>query len=424
MVLPQEVREILEKLNRAGHEAYAVGGCVRDACLGREPKDWDITTSALPEEVKALFPRTLDTGIQHGTVTVMRGRTGYEVTTFRVDGNYTDGRHPDSVTFTRSLPEDLKRRDFTINAMACGAGGEVVDLFDGQGDLKRRMIRCVGDPDQRFSEDALRLLRAVRFSAQLDCEIEPRTAAALKRHGAALGLVSRERVFAELNKTLLSEHPEKLSEIAAAGLERQVSEEFPGIAGDCRIAALPEDKAVRWAAAAAAAGKAPESLDRLLKELKSDNGTRETAVLLLSWLPRPLPENRAETRRLLSEIGTDKAEALLKLKEQGFGAVDASGGSGSDSGVCGSSSEAGAGAHRSPQVARVRDWIREILADGDCFSLKTLAVSGRDLMAAGIPGGPAMGACLKELLSAVLENPENNRREVLLSMAEKWCSRK
>ena len=417
MVLPQEVREILEKLNRAGHEAYAVGGCVRDACLGREPKDWDITTSALPEEVKALFPRTLDTGIQHGTVTVMRGRTGYEVTTFRVDGNYTDGRHPDSVTFTRSLPEDLKRRDFTINAMACGAGGEVVDLFDGQGDLKRRMIRCVGDPDQRFSEDALRLLRAVRFSAQLDFEIEPRTAAALKRHGAALGLVSRERVFAELNKTLLSEHPEKLSEIAAAGLERQVSEEFSGITGDRRIAALPEDKAVRWAAAAAAAGKAPESLDRLLRELKSDNGTRETAVLLLSWLPRPLPENRAETRRLLSEIGTDKAEALLKLKEQGFGAADASGGSGSDSG-------GGAGGHRSPQVSRVRDWIREILADGDCFSLKTLAVSGRDLMAAGIPGGPAMGACLKELLSAVLENPENNRREVLLSMAEKWCSRK
>lgn len=417
MVLPQEVREILEKLNRAGHEAYAVGGCVRDACLGREPKDWDITTSALPEEVKALFPRTLDTGIQHGTVTVMRGRTGYEVTTFRVDGNYTDGRHPDSVTFTRSLPEDLKRRDFTINAMACGAGGEVVDLFDGQGDLKRRMIRCVGDPDQRFSEDALRLLRAVRFSAQLDFEIEPQTAAALKRHGAALGLVSRERVFAELNKTLLSEHPEKLSEIAAAGLERQVSEEFPGITGDCRIAVLPEDKAVRWAAAAAAAGKAPESLDRLLKELKSDNGTRETAVLLLSWLPRPLPENRAETRRLLSEIGTDKAEALLKLKEQGFGAADASGGSGSDSG-------GGEDGNRSLQVARVRDWIREILADGDCFSLKTLAVSGRDLMAAGIPGGPAMGACLKELLSAVLENPENNRREVLLSMAEKWCSRK
>ncbi len=192
MKIPNDVLLIMNTLAEAGYEAYAVGGCVRDSLLQREPKDWDITTDALPEAVKALFRRTVDTGIEHGTVTVMRGKTGYEVTTYRLDGAYSDGRHPDSVTFTPELREDLRRRDFTINAMACAADGTLVDLFGGQEDLEKRVVRCVGDPDERFTEDALRILRAVRFSAQLDFAIEPETWEALRRHAPNLVHVSRE----------------------------------------------------------------------------------------------------------------------------------------------------------------------------------------------------------------------------------------
>ena len=179
MYLPETVREILRKLETAGHQAYAVGGCVRDSILGKEPDDWDITTDARPEEVKDLFPRTVDTGLQHGTVTVLMGGEGYEVTTYRIDGAYTDGRHPDSIRFTPSLEEDLKRRDFTINAMAVSERGELVDLFGGQEDLRQGCIRCVGDARERFREDALRMLRAVRFAAQLNFAIEAESFAAI-----------------------------------------------------------------------------------------------------------------------------------------------------------------------------------------------------------------------------------------------------
>ena len=178
IMVPGAVREILKTLQDAGYEAYIVGGCVRDAILGLEPKDWDITTSALPEQVKSLFSNTVDTGIQHGTVMVIRHGTGYEVTTYRIDGEYKDGRHPENVVFTRSLAEDLKRRDFTINAFAYSPEKGVVDMFDGLEDLENRLIRCVGDPNARFSEDALRIMRAVRFSAQLAFKIETVTLAA------------------------------------------------------------------------------------------------------------------------------------------------------------------------------------------------------------------------------------------------------
>ena len=178
--IPAPAEEILTKLNENGYEAYVVGGCVRDMILGREPGDWDITTSALPEQVKQVFRRTVDTGIQHGTVTVMMGDEGYEVTTYRIDGEYADGRHPDSVTFTPSLTEDLKRRDFTVNAMAYNGNTGLVDEFGGMEDLDRGIIRCVGEPMDRFSEDALRILRAIRFSAQLGFAIEGRTYEAIR----------------------------------------------------------------------------------------------------------------------------------------------------------------------------------------------------------------------------------------------------
>ena len=204
MVLPENVHFIIDVLRSAGNDAYAVGGCVRDSLLGRTPEDWDITTSASPDEVKVLFKRTVDTGIEHGTVTVMIDKTGYEVTTYRVDGKYKDGRHPESVTFTRSLEEDLKRRDFTINAMAFNENDGIVDLFDGRKDLEAGLVRCVGDPRQRFGEDALRILRAVRFSAQLGFEIEEETAKAMGELAGTLEKISAERIHTELIKLLVS----------------------------------------------------------------------------------------------------------------------------------------------------------------------------------------------------------------------------
>ena len=224
--IPEKVNKIIRTLAAAGQEAYAVGGCVRDAVLGREPADWDITTSASPKEVKALFPKTIDTGIQHGTVTVMLGREGFEVTTYRVDGVYEDCRHPKDVQFTKSLLEDLKRRDFTINAMAYNETEGLVDAFGGTEDLKQGIIRCVGDAKERFTEDALRMMRAVRFSAQLGFFLEEQTRSAIRELCGNLRKVSAERVQAELVKLLLSPHPEMLKTAWETGITKVVLPEF------------------------------------------------------------------------------------------------------------------------------------------------------------------------------------------------------
>ena len=210
ITIPENAKQILEGLHSAGFEAYIVGGCVRDALLGRDPQDWDITTNAHPADVKKLFKRTIDTGIEHGTVTVMMGKEGYEVTTYRIDGAYEDARHPKEVTFTRDLVEDMKRRDFTINAMAYNDEEGVIDKFEGMEDLKKGIIRCVGEPRERFSEDALRIMRAVRFAAQLGYEIQEETRKAIKELAPNLSKISAERIQTELVKLLTSPHPEKI----------------------------------------------------------------------------------------------------------------------------------------------------------------------------------------------------------------------
>ena len=224
--IPKNAETILHILEKAGYEAYVVGGCVRDSILGRSPDDWDITTSAKPEQVKALFHRTVDTGLQHGTVTVLMEKEGYEVTTYRVDGEYEDGRHPKEVTFTASLKEDLKRRDFTINAMAYNPSSGLVDLFGGLEDIERKIIRCVGDPLERFTEDALRIMRAVRFSAQLGFAIEEETRKALKVLAPNLKHVSAERIQVELVKLLMSPHPDYLRVAYEAGITAEFLPEF------------------------------------------------------------------------------------------------------------------------------------------------------------------------------------------------------
>ena len=221
--IPRQVEQIIEKLNENGYEAYAVGGCVRDTLLGRVPEDWDITTSARPDQVKKLFRRTIDTGIQHGTVTIMMDRNGYEVTTYRIDGEYEDGRHPKQVEFTKNLLEDLRRRDFTINAMAYSHETGIVDAFGGMEDLELGVIRCVGEAMERFTEDALRILRAIRFSAQLGFAIEEQTWDAISVIAPNLAKVSRERVQMELTKLLCSKHPERIREVYETGISQYVS---------------------------------------------------------------------------------------------------------------------------------------------------------------------------------------------------------
>ena len=262
--MPVNANRIIHTLQEAGHEAYIVGGCVRDAILGKEPGDWDITTSAKPEEVKALFRRTIDTGIEHGTVTVMFDKEGYEITTYRVDGKYEDHRRPTSVTFTASLIEDMKRRDFTINAMAYNETEGVIDHFDGMGDLKRKMIRCVGEPKERFDEDALRILRALRFSAQLDFSIDEKTKEAIRNQAVYLKDISAERIHVELTKLLVSSHPERLRTAYELGVTKIVLPEFDAMmeteqnnkhhmytVGEhtlCVVQEVPATEALRWAA--------------------------------------------------------------------------------------------------------------------------------------------------------------------------------
>lgn len=405
MQIPTQVEQIINTLNKAGFEAYAVGGCVRDTLLGRTPGDWDITTSAHPEEVKRLFRRTIDTGIQHGTVTIMMDRTGYEVTTYRIDGEYEDGRHPKQVEFTSNLLEDLKRRDFTINAMAYSHETGIVDAFGGMEDLKNRTIRCVGDAMERFTEDALRILRAIRFSAQLDFAIEQETWNGIFRIAPNIAKVSKERIQVELTKLLLSDHPERMRQVYETGISTYVSGAFAGLPWERMEipASLPAEKYVRWAAflrcarlcevadapgtavsAELASGTAAQTAVRVLKDLKLDNDTIAKVRTLVKWSGVDLGERTvspATVRRAMSQMEPEVWDALLELNDY------------------------------DDEIRRLTE---EIRAAGDCLDLKHLAVNGQDLIRAGVKPGKEMGVILNHLLELVLEHPELNRREELL----------
>lgn len=387
--IPDGVERIIQKLNHHGYEAFAVGGCIRDTLLGREPKDWDITTSASPGQVKELFGRTLDTGIQHGTVTVMDGRTGYEVTTYRVDGEYEDGRHPKSVKFTSSLKEDLKRRDFTINAMAYSHERGLVDEFGGLEDLKSRVIRCVGKPEERFGEDALRMLRAIRFSAQLDFSIDPGTWAAVKAIAPNLKKVSKERIQAELTSLLLSPHPERIELVYQAGLSPYVALSFHQVIRSqlCIDPGLPAKKHIRWAVFLKDTEE--EEAVEVLKELKLDNDTISRVRTLNRWICRQIPAGKVQIRWAMSQMEPSLFDDLLLLKKS-LG---------------------------QPWIAELKWLTEEIRKAGDCTSLKELAISGKDLLAAGMKPGKHVGEELNRLLGLVLERPELNQKEILLHLA-------
>ncbi len=435
--IPEGAAWVLQNLREAGYEAYVVGGCVRDSLLHRVPDDWDITTSARPEEVKRVFRRTVDTGIQHGTVTVMVGREAYEVTTYRVDGDYADGRHPTSVTFTPSLLEDLKRRDFTINAMAYCPEKGLVDEFDGESDLQHGIIRAVGDPRQRFTEDALRMMRAVRFAAQLNAAIEDNTAAAIRQLAGNLRLVSAERIRTELEKLVVSEHPEKLTEAYQLGLLDIFLPELSKcmecvqnnphhcytVGGHIlhSVMAVRRDRILRLTMLLHDVGKprvkttdengidhfhghvpaSAEMADSILRRLKYDNDTRKKVTALVAWHDRQLGDTKARVRRNVAELGTELFPLLLEVKRADVAAQ-------SDY-------------QRAEKLARIDAWektYQEILEAGDCLCIRDLAVGGKDLMETGIRPGQQMGQILQSMLEEVLRHPSHNTAEWLLNHLE------
>lgn len=434
--IPKKVEIIINTLEEAGFEAYAVGGCVRDALLGRTPNDWDITTSAKPEQVKVLFHRTVDTGIAHGTVTVLLEKDGFEVTTYRVDGEYEDGRHPKEVTFTASLEEDLKRRDFTINAMAYNPKKGLVDLFEGQKDLEDKVIRCVGDPLERFTEDALRIMRAVRFSAQLGFSLEENTRKALSVLAPNLKHVSAERIQVELVKLLVSPHPDYLRTAYEAGITKEFLPEFDRCmetpqntphhcysVGEHILHSLlyvQEDKVLRLTMLLHDIGKpvvrttdkngrdhfkmhAPEGekmAKGILRRLKFDNDTIGKVCRLIRWHDlRPTPE-MADVRKAMNVIGEDIFPMWMEVQY--------------------ADNQAKSDYRRLEKEARqagVRKSWEVITREEQCVSLKKLAVTGSDLIAAGMKPGKEIGNTLNALLELVLENPEKNMKQTLLACA-------
>lgn len=436
--IPKNAETILHILENAGYEAYVVGGCVRDSILGRNPDDWDITTSAKPEQVKALFHRTVDTGLQHGTVTVLMEKESYEVTTYRVDGEYEDGRHPKEVTFTASLEEDLKRRDFTINAMAYNPSRGLVDLFGGMEDIDKKIIRCVGDPLERFTEDALRIMRAVRFSAQLGFTIEEETRKALKVLAPNLKHVSAERIQVELVKLLTSPHPDYLRVAYEAGITAEFLPEFDACmetpqntphhcytVGEHILHSLcyvRSDRVLRITMLLHDIGKpvvrktdengrdhfkthgsAGEKMaGQILRRLKFDNDTIRKVTRLVKWHDDRPEGTLKSVRRAVNRIGEDLFPLYLEVQQADMLAQSLY--------------------RRSEKQARldsVRDAYRQIIEEKQCVSLKTLAVTGRDLIENGYRPGREIGEKLEKLLNLVLEDPEKNQKEILLEIIRK-----
>ncbi|HIW84439.1 MAG TPA: CCA tRNA nucleotidyltransferase [Candidatus Dorea gallistercoris] len=431
--LPEKVNKIIQILQQEGFEAYAVGGCVRDSILGREPEDWDITTSAMPEEIKNIFRRTIDTGIEHGTVTVRLEGESFEVTTYRIDGEYEDSRHPKEVMFTRSLEEDLQRRDFTINAMAYNQKDGLVDIFDGLSDLRKMLIRCVGNAKERFSEDALRILRGVRFAAQLNFTIDGDTREGMRSLAPTLKNISAERIQTELVKMLVSDRPELLREAYELGITAQFLPEFDRLmiteqetphhmynVGDHTLYAMKNirsDKVLRLTMLLHDMGKpALKTIDetgrahfkkhaaeseamarRILKRLKFDNDTLHKVCRLIRFHDYRMDATEYNVRQAINLIGEDFFPSYMEVRRADVLAQSM---------------------YKREEKLRNLDEIEylygKIMQEGQCVSLQTLAVSGKDLLEAGMEPGRQIGEKLEELLKIVLKDPKLNTKEELL----------
>lgn len=436
--IPTGARKIIARLEQHGYEAYIVGGCVRDSLMGKSPSDWDICTSARAEEMMALFEdkRVIPTGIQHGTLTILAEDGAYEVTTFRIDGEYLDHRHPKSVAFTRELAEDLSRRDFTINAMAWHPERGLIDLFGGVEDLRDRLVRAVGDPVQRFNEDGLRMLRMVRFATVLDFDYDPATYDAVRKQGHLLQYISKERIQVELNKILLAAHPARgLEDLYTLGMYPYIIPLMCHTVGFAQrgghhfldvfehsllaVGVIAPELVLRLTMLLHDIGKpfvwdSSESLSydrfddhaavsanlagKILRDLKYDNATRKDVVELIAHHNDILLPDPVNVRRALARLGEVQTRRLVQVKVADLIAHDL----------------AGEREKILALFAEISDVIDEVVARGDCTSVKALAIGGQDMMALGL-SGRAIGQMLNAALELVLEKPEMNTRETLLN---------
>lgn len=438
--MPQDVREIIDTLEKKGYSAYAVGGCIRDSVMGIQPHDWDICTSAMPEEILSSLGRhnIIESGLKHGTVTVKVNGRLYEITTFRSDGKYTDNRRPESVTFITDVKEDLERRDFTVNAMAYNDRYGLCDCFSGQEDIRRKLIRCVGDPDMRFNEDALRILRALRFSSRLGFEIEEKTADSIRKNAGLLKNISVERIAAELIgiidgeycETVLKEYPDVLGVfipelIPAVGLDQHNPHHIYDVwthtvkvvansphGKVMRLAALLHDIAKPFCYTMDDRGighfkghpeKGAEMAADILRRLHLDNDTISKVKILIHYHDRrPLPEPK-QVRRLVSKTGAELFVPLMQLKR---------------------ADTLGQNPVTIEEKLRVIDEIEEVFrnvtADGTEYNIRTLAINGSDLKALGISEGRQIGRILKQMLELVIEGSVENEQESLLSAVREY----
>lgn len=436
--IPTGARKIIARLEQHGYEAYIVGGCVRDSLMGKRPSDWDICTSARAEEMMALFEdkRVIPTGIQHGTLTILAEDGAYEVTTFRIDGEYLDHRHPKSVAFTRELAEDLSRRDFTINAMAWHPERGLIDLFGGVEDLRDRLVRAVGDPVQRFNEDGLRMLRMVRFATVLDFDYDPATYDAVRKQDHLLQYISKERIQVELNKILLAAHPARgLEDLYTLGMYPYIIPMMCHTVGFAQrgghhfldvfehsllaVGVIAPELVLRLTMLLHDIGKpfvwdSSESLSydrfddhaavsaklagKILRDLKYDNATRKDVVELIAHHNDILLPDPVNVRRALARLGEVQTRRLVQVKVADLIAHDL----------------AGEREKILTLFAEISDVIDEVVARGDCTSVKALAIGGQDMMALGL-SGRAIGQMLNAALELVLEKPEMNTRETLLN---------
>lgn len=381
MQLPENVEFILNKLYKNGYEGYIVGGCVRDYLMGATPHDYDITTSALPEEIKKIFPHTVDTGIQHGTVTVIIDRVGYELTTYRIDGEYKDNRHPEEVIFTDKLSGDLSRRDFTINAIAYNPIKGYVDLFNGREDIKNKIIRGVGIPAKRFQEDALRMMRAVRFSAQLDFSIEENTLIALKENAPLIKNISIERTREEFFKLILSDHNERLDILLNSGMTEYFLPEILNKSFDYgKINTLSRDITLRLAYIFY--GIDFSIVNKIMKRLKTDNRSLSIVTTLVKYSDYNITD--PYSMRKLINLTQGHTPVLIELM----------------------------GALRNSSMEKETEMYNKV--KNDCCSLKSLNITGKDLINIGITG-KAVGQALNRALDYVMKEPDKNNKDILLN---------
>lgn len=396
MNIPKQVIYIIEQLQKSGFEGFIVGGCVRDYLLGFEPKDFDITTDAMPQHIKNIFNHTIDTGIEHGTVTVVIDKQNFEVTTYRIDGEYKDNRHPEKVIFSKKIDEDLSRRDFTMNAIAYNINKGFVDPFGGKEDIKNKVIKGVGDADKRFKEDALRMMRGVRFSAQLGFNIEEKTFLAIKENASLIKNISIERIRDEFLKLIKSDYIEKLNLLEETKLYKYFLPEIEPIFKNYKknIFILKNlNKNLRLAFILSHLDE--KNVETILKRLKLDNKTIKETKTIIKYFNYNFIEDRTETRKLLCQIG--EPSLLKKILEIKF---------------CISLIENNL--IQCKKYDNIYDEIDETIRKNQCFSLEKLAITGNDLKDIGITNGKDIGNILKIALNLVLEQPNKNDKEILL----------